>query len=148
MQDTFYNRLDFYRMLEAGVVNLNEVASMYKTTLRTVQRWKKQFDPSRGPYGLIEDVQLPDNTINLQFMSPENGRHDIMSPEVVASALEQPDSGTRAEIVAAVRQAALNGNMQAAKLLLTEYEPKEKDGEEILTVDRALQLLDEWQPKS
>ncbi len=147
MQDTFYNRLDFYRMLEAGVTSLSEVAIMYKTTLRTIQRWKKQYDNSRGPFGSIEDVKIPDGAINLHFVSPPNERHEVVSQKDVPPTFElaeQTCRGDRSEIISAVRQAALDGNIQAAKLLLSEYQSDDHDGDEILTVEKAIELLREW----
>ena len=52
--------------------------------------------------------------------------------------------GSREEIISAVRQQALDGNIQAAKLLLSEYEQDEDNGEEEVTVERAIELIREW----
>lgn len=50
----------------------------------------------------------------------------------------------REAILEAMRREALDGNVSAAKLLLTEYQEPPDSDEDILTVEKAIELLREW----
>jgi hypothetical protein len=119
MSDLFYERLDFYRMLEAGMKDLNEIAEALGVNRGTLWRWKKACDPGRGPFN------------NMAGRQSGNG----FRPE---------QRNSREEILAAIRHAALDGNVQAAKLLLAEYQDSLPEDKEILTVERATELLRDW----
>ncbi len=141
MQNTFYDRLDFYRMLNTGMNNLAEMAYALKVSTRTLQRWKQDYDPERGPFGSIGDISVPVGG-DPQHETSEEIDGQAHLADIVGARRKKI---TREDIMDAVRQSALDGNIQAAKLLLSEYDTS--DGDEVLTVDRALQLLDEWSKK-
>jgi len=137
MQDTFYDRLDFYRMLNAGVTDLNKIAYALQVSVRSLQRWKKSYDPEKGPYGSIDDISVDDrDEVKHNLSDGNDGQGEV--------AVRIGGYGTRREVVQALRMHALEGNVQAAKLLLTEYEMNPPEEGEMMTVDRALELLREW----
>ncbi len=114
-RDPFYLRLDFYRLLETGVTDLVKTAEALGVELRTLRRWQKAYDPQRGSFGGWD------------------GDHP-------ASGL-----GDKGEILDAMRREALEGSVPAAKLLLSEYQEQPSEAtEEILTVEKAVELLREW----
>jgi hypothetical protein len=118
MKDTFYDRQDFYRMLEAGHTDLDKIAASLSIDVKILQRWKRSYDSGRGPFGV----------------------------DAVISSSPRP-AGEREDILAALRRAALEGNVPAAKLLLAEYgEPPAAEGE-VLTVEKAAALIQEWHAK-
>ncbi|MFH1861233.1 MAG: hypothetical protein ABH878_00335 [bacterium] len=45
--DLFYTRLDFNRMLKAGMTDLAAMALALGVSIRTLQRWKESYDPER-----------------------------------------------------------------------------------------------------
>ncbi len=130
MPDTFYKRLDFYRMLEAGRSDLAEIAAALGVSVRTLQRWKKAYDPGRSSF----------NPAGGRASPPERGSD---APTRCGN-IRPARKGFREEIIAAVRQVALEGNVPAAKLLLSEYRYEPTDAEETLTVEKAVELLREW----
>ena len=118
MKDSFYDRLDFYRMLEAGHTDLDEIAVALTVDVKILRRWKRSYDTGRGPFGAEAAPASP--------LRPAGEREDILT---------------------AMRRAALEGNVPAAKLLLAEYgEPPAPEGE-VLTVEKAAALIREWYPK-
>ncbi|MBU1882277.1 hypothetical protein KKA08_09580 [bacterium] len=141
MNDTFYNRLNFYRMLNAGITDLNKIAVTLDTSHRTLARWKRIYDPDKGPFGEMSDIFVIDKDDIQHEWDDRFGRHEGMADRFVIGSSRR---GTRREVVQAIRQSALEGNVQAAKLLLTEYEMNPPEEGEMLTVDRALDLLREW----
>ena len=129
MQDTFYSRLDFYRMLHAGHSDLFKISEALGVMVATLRRWKKAFDPAQGPFGgEVKGRKRPE-------------------PHLEASP-SQGDVGERDEILEAMRRQALEGSVPAAKLLLTEIQDRPADEDEILTVEKAIELLREWQANS
>ena len=144
MKDTFYPRLDFYRMLNSGMTNLAQMAVVLQVSVRTLQRWKAGYDPEKGPYGSLGDVSVPELLAsNLNLLEGFDGQGFV----AVNNDLNVR-RGSREEIIHAVRLAALEGNVQAAKLLLSEYENQPMDQGDILTVERAVELMREWTTKS
>jgi hypothetical protein len=139
MPDTFYNRLDFYRMLNAGLSNLAEIAVALGVSIRTLQRWKKSYDPEKGPYGSLEDISVRERA-----PFPHDLWNGFDGQGSVAVNNDFNRRGTRSEIISAVRQVALEGNIPAAKLLLQEYRDLSESGEDVLTVEKAVELLREW----
>lgn len=130
MEDNFYNRLDFYRMLHAGLTNLAEMSLALGVSIRTLQRWKKAFDPAK----LGGQTFLSGTAGELK----ETGKNAY-----------PPLTGNlhREAILEAMRRVALDGNVQAAKLLLTEYAESSGDdlsSADVLTVEKAVELLREW----
>jgi transposase len=117
MQDTFYLRLDFYRRLEGGGADLVQIADELGVEVKTLHRWQNSYDPARGP-----------------FVSPKS---DPSRPPT------RPD-GLREDILAALRRVALDGNVPAAKLLLTEYVDPAPAAEEEVTVETVARLIREW----
>ncbi len=116
--DHFYHRLAFYRLLEAGRGDLAAMAQELLIPEVTLRRWQKTYDSGQGPFG--------GNKADKNVCPSLRGNED------------------REEILWALRRTALEGNVPAAKLLLTEYETAPIPTDEILTVDRALELLREW----
>ncbi len=123
--DRFWQRLEFYRRLEAGETDLRAAAQELGVSAACVQRWRKQYDPSRAAFAV---EACPSAT-------PAGAPTGALPGEL------------RGEILSAMRSVALEGNVQAAKLLLTEYQPgraEEAPGDEGLTVERAIELLRRW----
>lgn len=143
MPDTFYPRLDFYRMLHAGMTNLAEMALALGVSTRTLQRWKAGYDPRKGPYGSLEDVSVRDR-LGFPNGAPEafGGQENLAAINVLGIR-----RGTREEILWSLRRAALDGNVQAARLVLDEYSQSASGdlaAEDVLTVEKAVELLREW----
>ncbi len=154
MQDNFYDRLDFYRMLNAGMNNLAEMAVALQVSVRTLQRWKQGYDPEKGPYGSLGDISVHENLESkLNLLDGFDGHgfvavNDDGGWHASGPSLDGTKHGSvRSEIIAAIRQVALEGNVPAAKLLLSEYHNEPEDGDEVLTVERAVELLREWESK-
>lgn len=127
MKDSFYSRLDFYRMLDAGMTNLAEMAEALQISVHTLQRWKKAYQPARsGGQTLLSDNFEEPNQTGRNACPPRSGGIE------------------RSQIIEAMRQVALEGNVPAAKLLLTEYQNQPPGNEEVLTVEGAIALLNEW----
>ncbi|MFH1734445.1 MAG: hypothetical protein ABIE92_07020 [bacterium] len=141
MNDTFYNRLNFYRMLNAGITDLNKIAVALDVSFRSLQRWKRMYNPDNGPFGSIDDISVVDGEEVKHEVDDRFGGHTFLADNIVVG---NGRRGSRKEVVQAIRQSALEGNVQAAKLLLTEYEMNPPEEGEMLTVDRALDLLREW----
>jgi hypothetical protein len=116
MKDTFYDRLDFYRMLEEGRRDLEEISAALRIELKILQSWERKFDPKRGPFG-TPGVEPAQSSLSM---------------------------GQREDVLAAMRREALKGSVPAAKLLLTEYEDQPAEEDEVLTVEKAVALLREW----
>jgi hypothetical protein len=115
MKDTFYNRLDFYRLLEAGNSDLEKIALALAMDVKILRRWQRRYDPGRGTFGTQGTPTPP--------LCQEGKREDIL---------------------AVLRRSALEGNVPAAKLLLAEYsDPPVPEGE-VLTVEKAAALIREW----
>jgi len=128
-KDSFYLRLTFYRLLEAGRSDLFKISEALGVMVATLRRWKKAFDPAQGPFGGdAKDRKQPEPPVK---PSPSPG-----------------DLGDRDEILEAMRRQALEGSVPAAKLLLTEIQEHPTDEEEILTVEKAVELLREWAANS
>ena len=124
MSDTFYTRLDFYRLLEAGFTDVQKATEALGIHRGTLWRWKKAYDPGRGPFGIAGDANRGNST-----------------DKNVCPPVKQ---GSREEIITAMRQVALEGNVPAAKLLLSEYQNQPADEGDVLTVEGAVQLLEKW----
>lgn len=139
MPDNFYPRLDFYRMLHAGMTNLTEMALALRVSVRTLQRWKAGYDPRKGPYGSLEDVSVLERLGFPQESPEESGGQTGLADMFGVGAKRGVD-----EIIWALRRIALEGNVPAAKLLLTEYQEHLAGEGDVLTVDRAVELLREW----
>jgi hypothetical protein len=118
MQDTFYTRLDFYRILEAGQTDLDKIAATLAVDAKILRRWKRGYDPGRGPFGVEAATSTPPRV--------EGGREDILK---------------------AMRCTALEGSVPAAKLLLAEYGDPPASKGEVLTVEKAVALIREWRIK-
>jgi len=132
-EDSFYLRLTFYRLLEAGRSDLLKMSEALGIMVGTLRRWKKAFDPAQGPYGgnrggqtLVSDPSATNERTDKNVCPPQNNLAD------------------RDEILEAMRRQALDGSVPAAKLLLTEIQERPADVDEILTVERAIELLREW----
>jgi hypothetical protein len=118
MKDTFYDRLDFYRLLEAGQTDLDQIAAALSIDVKILRRWKRSCDPGRGPFGADAAPSAP--------IRQEGQREDILD---------------------ALRRSALEGNVPAAKLLLAEYgDPPAPEGE-VSTVEKVVALIREWNTK-
>jgi hypothetical protein len=143
MPDTFYPRLDFYRMLHAGMANLAEMALALGVSIRTLQRWKASYDPAKGPYGSLADISVRD-----RFAFPQGSLEGFDGQgDLAARNGAGVRRGSRQEILWALRRIALEGNVQAAKVVLEELAESgsgDSDGDEILTVEKAVELLREW----
>jgi len=144
MQDTFYPRLDFYRMLHAGMTNFPQMALALGVSIRTLQRWQAAYDPEKGPYGSLADISVRDRLDfphgSLEGFDGQEGLAVINGAGV--------RRGSRQEILWALRRIALEGNVQAAKLVLEEFAESGSggsQGDEILTVEKAVELLREWE---
>jgi hypothetical protein len=144
MQDTFYPRLDFYRMLHGGMTNLAEMALTLGVSVRTLERWKTAYDPEKGPYGSLADISVRDR---LDF--PQGSLEGLDGQEDLAAMNGAGvRRGSRQEILWALRRIALEGNVPAAKVVLEELAESDSggsDGDEILTVEKAVELLREWE---
>ncbi len=142
MQDTFYPRLDFYRMLHGGMTNLAEMALTLGVSIRTLERWKTAYDPEKGPYGSLADISVREQ-LDFPQESVEGfgGQGDLAAMNGAGVR-----RGSRQEILWALRRLALEGNVQAAKVVLEELaeSPDESDGDEILTVEKAIELIRQW----
>jgi len=146
MTDNFYDRLDFYRMLNAGMTNLAEIAVALQVSVRTLQRWRASYDADRGLFGgraAGVDVHSTLRIVGLEAV--EDVCADDINEESASDPSERSDD--RGEIISAMRRVALDGNVPAAKLLLAEY-AESVSGEakpgEVLTVEKAVELLREW----
>jgi hypothetical protein len=148
MSDTFYARLNFYRLLHAGGADLPRLAQTLRVSVRTLKRWKESYDPDRiAAATLSDDVEGDPSAPGRVSCDGDN------CAENAAQAEGEPPQATavsgrmsdRDEILKALRREALDGNVQAAKLLLAEYEGSHTGGEdEALTVEQAVELLREW----
>ena len=140
MQDNFYARLDFYRMLGSGMTNLAEMALALGVSVRSLQRWKSGYDPGKGPYGSLEDISVLERLGFPQEAPPITGGQDDLADRFAAGS----GRSRKDEVLWAVRRSALDGNVQAAKLLLTEYQEHPEEGDEVLTVEDAVRLIQEY----
>ncbi len=148
MPDTFYTRLDFYRLLHAGSADLPRLAQTLRVSIRTLKRWKESYDPVRIAGGSLPDSDEGDppaseGAPSAGAVSGEDGARTADQPEAeIAHFVRHSD---RDEILRALRREALDGNVQAAKLLLAEYEGNQSASEEeVLTIEQAAELLREW----
>jgi hypothetical protein len=116
MPDNFYARLDFYRMLNAGMTSLDEISRVLGVHRGTLWRWKQAYDPGRGPFG----------------------------GQIEATAGQVSAGSNRDAILSAMRKEALDGSVPAAKLLLTEYQEQVMESDEVLTVEDAVRLIQEY----
>ena len=116
-RDSFYERLDFYRLLEAGQTDVDRIAAALDMDIRRLKLWKRRYDSQRGPFGVQGGGETAVRTT----------------------------ATDRKEILEAMRRVALEGNVPAAKVLLTEYvAPPATEGQEVLTIEKAVELLREW----
>ncbi|MCX6640263.1 MAG: hypothetical protein NTW14_07235 [bacterium] len=156
-KDLFYVRLAFYGWLAEGGKDLAEAASRLGVGVGTLKRWERGFDPDG--VGISVRSHLPIRQIESQDLTQ---RHDLTAVDCGESTaqpyrnssketdknvcptqiMERDDS--RQDILVAMRQAALEGSVPAAKLLLTEYQQQPAQSEEVLTVERAIELIREW----
>ncbi|TKJ41050.1 hypothetical protein CEE37_05130 [candidate division LCP-89 bacterium B3_LCP] len=144
MPDTFYDRLDFYRMLNAGMNNFAKIAVALRVSVRTLERWKRSYDPEKGPYGSLGDISVD------QMLESKLELLDGIDGQGFVADNSEPElkKGPRAEILYALRQAALEGNVPAAKLLLSEYSNLPPEDGEVLTVENAIELIKSWAEES
>jgi hypothetical protein len=115
MKDTFYDRLDFYRLIESGNSDLEKMAEALTVDIKILRRWERSYDPGRGPFGA-------------QTASSSPPRLD----------------GKRGDILGAMHRTAMGGSVPAAKLMLEEYTEPAAPQEEVLTVEKAIALIREW----
>ena len=146
MQDTFYPRLDFYRMLHAGMTSLPEMALALGVSVRTLQRWKQHYDPKRGPYGSLQDISVRDR-LGFPHQPPEESGGQTGLAAINVAAIRQ---GSREEILWSLRRAALDGNVPAARVVLEEYSRSGSasfEPGEVLDIEKAIELLRQWHGK-
>lgn len=143
MPDTFYTRLDFYRLLNAGISDLLQLSKMLRVSTRTLKRWKEIYDPIRFAEGPPMEGVASDPSAHVGAVSADNAAQTAVSPQ--GEAAHSSGISDRDEILRALRREALDGNVQAAKLLLSEYDGSRSGGEdEVLTIEQAVDLLQEW----
>ena len=132
-EDSFYLRLTFYRLLEAGRSDLFKMSEALEVMVGTLRRWKKAYDPAQGPFGPKRGGQ--ECQLDQAATTPTRGKDATPSPAA---------DRDRDEILEAMRRQALEGSVPAAKLLLTEIQERPADGDEILTVEKAIELIRQW----
>ena len=138
-KDSFYLRLTFYRLLEAGRSDLFKISEGLGVMVGTLRRWKKAFDPAQGPFGgEAKSRKRPESPV----VATATGKNVLKPPSVACPS--PTETNDRDEILEAMRRQALEGSVPAAKLLLTEIQERPADAEEILTVEKAIELLREW----
>jgi hypothetical protein len=166
-KDLFYVRVAFYQWLEAGGRDLSAAAGELGVSVETLKKWKRGFDPdgvntsvrSHLPILRIESQDLTQQGCAVDYGESTERRHasfrqggpeachpqetDRNPPEDGRSVCP-PQIDTRQDILEAMRRQALDGSVPAAKLLLTEYQSEPADKQEVLTVERAVELLREW----
>jgi predicted Zn-ribbon and HTH transcriptional regulator len=120
-KDIFYTKLSIYLHLYKNK-SPDNLAAMFGLARNTVKGWVKEFNRSR-----LESILKSYNM-------------DVL-PEIEDLDLEKFD---RKEIRKILVRQAQTGNTQAAKMLLDMQEEEKPEGEEILTIEKALELLREW----